>query len=269
MHNKKSSAVGGLVRAIDVKQVSRELGVRYVLEGSVRTAANRVRITTQLIDARTGLHLWADRYDRDFTDVFAVQDEITTNVVRALQVELVEGEQARVWHQTTDNVQAWSCLTRAVVHFHNNMTSGGIATARKLLEEALRFDPNYAAAWIWLGQMHWHTVRWLWSDAPDESLAKAAECAERARSSTDEYSELHTLLGSIHLMRREFDEAISECEKAVALDPNGAYATAFLGFTLNWVGRPEEAISFAQKAMRFSPLHASWYFNVAAQRLSG
>ena len=112
--------------------------------------------------------------------VFAVQDEITTNVVKALQVELVEGEQARVWHQTTDNVQAWSCLTQAVVHFNNNMTSGGIKTARKLLEEALRFDPNYAAAWVWLGQMHWHDVRWLWSDAPDESLAKAAECAERA-----------------------------------------------------------------------------------------
>ena len=251
-------------KAVNVRQVSRELGVRYVLEGSVRTAGNRVRVTAQLIDASSDLHLWADRFDRELTDVFAVQDEITTNVVKALQVELIEGEQARVWHHTTDNIQAWSCLTQAVVHFVNKLSSESTQAARKLLEEALALDPNYAAAWVWLGQMHWHDARFLWSDAPDESLAKALECAKKARSSSGTYSELHTLLGSIHLMRREFEEAVSECEKAVSLDPSGAYATGFLGFALNWVGRPAEGLSLAQKAMRYSPLHASWYFGVAA-----
>jgi len=250
-------------RAIDVKQVSRELGVRYVLEGSVRTTANRVRVTAQLIDARTGLHLWADRYDRDLTDVFAVQDEITTQIVKSLQVELVEGEQARVWHHSTHNVEAWSCLTRGVMHF-NNTTQEECQIARKLVEEALQLDPNYAAAWVWLGLIYWCNVRDLCASAPDESLAKAAECAEKARALDDDYSELHGLLGAIHLIRGEFDAAIESCERAVALDPNGAYVTGFLGFALNWAGRPEEAISLAQKAMRFSPLHPSWYVVVAA-----
>ena len=250
-------------KTIDIKQVSRDLGVRYVLEGSVRTAGNRVRVTAQLIDAQTGLHLWADRYDRDLTDVFAVQDDITTNVVNALQIELVEGEQARVWHRSTENVEAWSCLSQAVMHF-NNFTKEENQTARNLVEQALELDPNYAAAWVWLGQIYWHDVRFLWASDPDESLKKAAECAEKARALDENYSEFHALLGSIHLMKGEFDAAIEACERSVALDPNVAYATAFLGFALNWAGRPEEALNFAEKAMRFSPLHPSWYIGVAA-----
>jgi len=103
-----------------VKQVSAELGVRYLLEGSVRSAGKRVRVTAQLIDAESGLQLWANRYDRDLTDVFAVQDEITTNVVKALQVELVEGEQVRVWHRSTSNVEAWACLTQALIIKNKN-----------------------------------------------------------------------------------------------------------------------------------------------------
>ncbi len=250
-------------KAIDVKQVSRDLGVRYVLEGSVRTTRNRVRVTAQLIDAHTGLHLWANRYDRDLTDVFAVQDEITTNVVKALQVALVEGEQARVWHRSTDSVEAWSCLTRAVRHAAN-ITREENQIARKLVEEALQLDPNYAVAWVWLGHTYRYDVRFLWASAPDESLAKAAECAERARALDDEYSELHGLLGLIYLVRGEFDAAIDSCERAVALDPNGAWVTGILGLTLNWAGRPEEALNLARKAMRFSPLHPSWYVYVAA-----
>ena len=136
--------------------------------------------------------------------------------------------------------------------------------ARKLLEEALQLDPNYAAAWVWLGHTYWRDVRFLWASAPDESLAKAAECAERARALDDDYSELHGLLGAIHLIKSEFDAAIESCERSVALEPNGAYVTAFLGFALNWAGRPEEALSLAQRAMRFSPLHPSWYVAVAA-----
>jgi adenylate cyclase len=255
---------------IDVKQVSRDLGVRYVLEGSVRTAANRVRVTAQLIEARTGLHLWANRYDRDLTDVFAVQDEITTNVVKALQVALVEGEQARVWHRSTHNVEAWNCLTRALMHF-NNLSREENQIARKLLEEALRLDPDYAAAWVRLGFTYWHDVRHQWASAPDESLAKAVECAERVRALDDDYSELHALLGFIHLTKGEFDAAVESCERGVALDPNGASVTAYLAHALNWAGRPEEALSLAQKAMRFSPLHPSWYvyFAAHANRLLG
>jgi adenylate cyclase len=202
--------------------------------------------------------------------VFAVQDEITTNVVKALQVALVEGEQARVWHHSTDNVEAWSCLTRAAMHF-NNPGREENQIARKLLDEALQLDPNYAAAWVWLGHTYRRDVRFLWASAPDESLAKAAECAERARALDDNYSELHGLLGFIHLIRGEYDAAIESCERAVALNPNGAYVTAFLGLVFNWAGRPEEALNLAQKAMRFSPLHPSWYVReeAHANRLLG
>lgn len=250
-------------KAIDIKQVGRDLGVRYVLEGSVRTAQNRVRVTAQLIDAQTGHHLWANRYDGDLTDVFAVQDEITTNVIKALQVQLFEGEQARVWHHSTHDVEAWSCLTRAVMHF-NNFTSEENEAARKLLKKALQLDPDYAAAWVWLGQIYWHDVRFLWSSEPEQSLAKAEECAQRAREIDEDYSELHALVGAIHLMNGEFDAALESCRRAVSIDPNGAYVSGFLAFALNWAGRPEEALSLAQKTMRFSPLQPAWYVGVAA-----
>ena len=250
-------------KAIDIKQVGQELGVRYVLEGSVRTAMNRVRVTAQLIDAQTGHHVWANRYDGDLTDVFAVQDEITTNVVKALQVQLFEGEQARVWHHSTHDVEAWSCLTQAVMHF-NNFTSEENEAARKLLKQALQLDPDYAAAWVWLGQIYWHDVRFLWSSTPEESLEQAVECAQKAREIDEDYSELHALFGAIQLMKGEFEPALESCRRAVSLDPNGAYVSGFLAFALNWAGRPEEALSLAQKAMRFSPLHAAWYVGVAA-----
>ena len=250
-------------KAIDVKQVSRDLGVRYVLEGSVRTARDRVRVTAQLIDAHTGLHLWANRYDRELTDVFAVQDEITTTVVKALQVELVEGEQARDWHHSTHNVEAWSCLSRAVRHA-DNLSQEENQMARKLVEEALQLDPTYAAAWVWLGLIYCDDVRFLWASVPDESLAKATECAERARALDDNYSELYALLGDIYLIKDEFDVAVESCEHAVALNPSGAYVTAFLGNALNYAGRPEEALNLIRKAMRFSPHHPSWYFGVEA-----
>jgi len=149
------------------------------------------------------------------------------------------------------------------MHF-NNFTREENQIARNLLEEALQLDPNFATAWVWLGHTYWIDVRYLWTSAPDESLAKAAECAEKARALDDDYSELHALLGDIHLIRGEFDAAIESCERAVALDPNGAYVTGLLGLALNWAGRPEEALNLAQKAMRFSPLHPSWYVYVAA-----
>ncbi len=147
---------------------------------------------------------------------------------------------------------------------HHNLTPEENQIARNLLDEALQLDPDYAAAWVWLGHTYRRDVRFLWASAPDESLAKAAECAERARALDDDYSELYGLLGAIHLMKGELDAAIESGERAVALDPNGAFVTGFLAFALNWVGRPEEALSLAQKAMRFSPLHPSWYVYVAA-----
>ncbi len=250
-------------KAVDVKQVSRALGVRYVLEGSVRKAGNRVRITAQLIDAEDGGHVWAARFDRDLTDIFALQDEITSNVVTALQVRLVEGEQARVWQKSTQNLSAWECLMQGLPHFRR-FTQEENTRARSLFEKAVELDPGYAAAWVWLGWTHWADARFLWTDSPSDATGRAVELAEKARALDDSLSETHALLGAIHLMRRDYDQAVSEGEKAIALNPNGADVTALLAMTLNWSGRAEEAGALIEKAMRLSPLYSAWYLAVQA-----
>ena len=245
----------------DVRHVAQDLGVRYVLEGSVRKAGERVRITGQLIDSVTGYHAWAERYDRDLTDIFALQDEITTNVVTALQVQLVEGEQARVWRRLTDNIEAWGCLTQARVHFRRYTREENVK-ARELSQRAVELDPSYAPAWVWLAWTYWTELRFGWTDSPDEAFARAAELGHKALSLNESLSESHALLGAIHLIKGQYDEAIAEGERAVSLDPNGADVTALLAMTLNWAGRPQEAIGLVEKAMRLSPLYSAWYLAV-------
>jgi adenylate cyclase len=257
-------------KAVDVKQVSRDLNVRYVLEGSVRKAGNRVRVTAQLIDANTGHHLWAKRYDRELTDIFELQDEITTNVATALHVQLMEGDQARVWRRSTSNLEAWQCLTQGLSHFRV-FTPDENLKARRLFHKAVTLDSQYAAARVWLGWTYWAEVRYLWTDSLDDALVQAVEMAHEALALDDTVPEAHALLGTIHLIKREYDEAVAAGEKAVALDPNGADVTALLAMTLNWAGRPEEAIGLVRKAMGLSPLYSAWYLSVLAhaQRLLG
>ena len=250
-------------KAVDVKQVARDQGVRYVLEGSVRKAGSRVRITAQLIDATTGDHAWSARFDRDLSDVFELQDEITSNVVTALHVRLVEGEQARVWRRSTGNVGAWECLTLALAHFRRFAGSEN-ARARTLLEKAVELDPRYAAGWIWLAWTHWADARYLWVDAPGEAVSRAADFVAKAFALENDLAEAHSLMGAIHLMRREYDEAVDAGRRAVALDANSADATALLAMSLNWAGEPGEALALVEKAMRLSPLYSAWYLAVAA-----
>jgi adenylate cyclase len=257
-------------KAVDMKRVAKELGVRYVLEGSVRKAGNRVRITAQLIDAADGHQVWAARFDRDLDDVFALQDEITSNVVTALHVRLVEGEQARVWQKSTENLFAWECLMQGLPHFRR-FTREENVMARGLFAKAVELDPDYAAGLVWLGWTHWADARFLWTESPSEAAARAAVLADKALGLSDGLSEAHSLLGAIHLMRRDYDQAVAEGEKAVALDPNGADVTALLAMTLNWSGRAEEAGALIDKAMRLSPLYSAWYLAVQAHayRLTG
>ena len=250
-------------KAVDLRQVGRDLGVRYVLEGSVRTAGNKIRITAQLIEVAAGGHVWSARFDRDLTDLFALQDEITSNVVTALHVRLVEGEQARVWCRSTDNLGAWECLTQALPHFRR-YTQQDNARARTLFEKAVELDPGYATAWVWIGWTHWAEARFLWVKEPGEAAARATELARKALALDNDLSETHALLSAIHLMNREFDEAIAEGEVAVGLDPNGADVTALLAMTLNWSGQPEEARAMIEKAKRMSPLYSAWYLAVQA-----
>jgi len=197
--------------AIDVKQVSREQGVRYVLEGSVRKAGSRVRVTAQLIDATTGHHVWAERYDRDLEDIFAVQDEITREVVVALDVRLREGEQARVWSGGTKSVEAWECI-RLSQDALNRFKAEDRIEARRLIDRALELDPNYATAWFSLGGYYFHEAesgtRYENEADQDATLDSAVKCATKAVELDPSLADAYGLLGLCQLSKEDYDLAV-------------------------------------------------------------
>ncbi|UWQ89794.1 tetratricopeptide repeat protein [Rhodobacteraceae bacterium M382] len=245
--------------AVDVKQVSREQGVRYVLEGSVRSSAGRVRVTAQLIDATSGLHLWAERYDRKMQDIFAVQDDITREIVVAMDVELREGEQHRIWSRGTDNLEAWECTRLAT----DAVLSGSVQDRPKAIERidrALTLDPDYAFAWCMRA--------WLYFGEADvgggivdrkrfdEAQALTFDCAHRALALDRDCAEAHAILALAHLNAGDHDKAMELTETAIALAPNNA---EILGGVASAVmrksGYPERGAELVRKAMRLSPVY--------------
>jgi adenylate cyclase len=240
------------------QEISRELGIRFLLEGSVRKAGNRVRINAQLIDAVKGDHLWAERYDRDILDFFALQDEITKEIVVALQVKLTHGEQVRTWYKTTENLQAWGYVVKGTDLFEH-YTKEDNAKARTLFEQAVHLDPDYASAWTKLAWTHFIDVRLGISKDPSESLKKAIELAKKASALDDKLPDIHSFWNSIYFIQKQPDKAIAEGEKAITLDPNNAWAHILQAQTMHFAGRFEESISLAKKAMRLSPYYPAWY----------
>jgi len=240
-------------KPVKVQQVSKDLGVRYVLEGSVRRSGNRVRISAQLIDARNGLHIWAEQYDRHLKDIFAVQDEITKAIITAMQVELTEGEQARGPARGTNNLTAYlKCLQANELIHRINIESN--ALAKRLAEEAIALDPNYAWAYYNLGRSHQQDV-WLGvSESPEESISKAMELVQKAVSLDDSLAEAHGRLGFLLVMRGQYDEAIAEAEKGVTMNPNSAMAHVLLGKTLSFAGMWNESIPLYKKAILLDPI---------------
>jgi adenylate cyclase len=245
-------------KPVKVHQVAEELGVRYVLEGSVQKAGNRVRITAQLVDAVTGRHMWAERYDRELKDLFALQDNITREIVTALQVELTEGEQARVWAKSTKNMESWTYVNQGL-KYYRLFTKKGVAQARQMLERAVELDPDNAFAYSWLGWTHWMDARWGWSASRAQSFQHANELAQKAIALNNSLATAHNLLGAIYLLKREHQKAIAEAELAVTLFPNGADVNATFGWILTYSGRPEEGIRYLKHAMRLSPTYEDWY----------
>ncbi len=244
-------------KPVKVQRVAEDLGVRYVLEGSVQTSGDKVRITAQLIDALTGNHLWAERYDRDYKDIFALQDEITDRIVTALRVKLTEGEEARVHRKHTRSVAAWNLLGRGVEPFYRfNRTDN--TTARQFFENAIEVDRGYALAYALLAWTHWFDAQNGWSENPELSFGRASFLAEKARGLDDALPDVYALQGAIHLYKREYDEAIEAGEKAVAFNPNHATNVALLAMFLHNAGRPEEAIGMYKTAMRLSPYYSDW-----------
>jgi adenylate cyclase len=246
-------------KPVKVQRVAEDLGVRYVLEGAVQTSGDQVRITAQLIDALSGNHLWAERYDRSMTELFALQDEITDRIVVALRIKLTEGEEARVHRKHTHSLEAWNLLSRGMEHLYRaNKTDN--ATGRQLFEKAIEVDRGYALAYALLAWTHWHDAfHHGWSENQELSLERASFLAEKARALDDALPDVYALQGTIHLLRREYDEAIEAGEKAVAYNPNHATNMAILAMILHNGGRPEEAIRTYKTAMRLSPYYPAWF----------
>jgi adenylate cyclase len=246
-------------QAVDVKRVGREQGVQYVLEGSVRKAGSRLRVTTQLIDAVSGHHLWAERYDREASDVFAVQDDITREVASALQVQLTEGEQARLWASGTRNLQAWEFAIRAsdlIDRHHWEDTH----EARRLLEQALRLDEDYAAAWSMLGATHWtDAINAGWSDSREESLALALEANDRAQTIDPTSPGMLAHRALIQQSLQSYDEALALSQKAVMFAPNNSHVTALAAVIASYGGEPQNAIELVERAIRLCPIYPAWY----------
>jgi len=245
-------------KPVKVQQISEELGVRYVLEGSVRKGGDKIRIAAQLIDALSGHHLWAEQYDRNLDDIFAVQDDLTKEIITAMQVKLTEGEQARAVAKGTNNLQAYlKCLQAQGYHIRLNPESN--AMAKQLAEEAVALDPEYAYAYYALGTAHQIDVWLRASKSPKQSLAKAMELLQKAIALDDTFAEAHARLGFQYSMMRQHDKGIAETEKAVALNPNSATAHFYLGKTLFFAGRHEESIPEYKKGIRLNPIPTSAY----------
>jgi len=245
-------------KPVKVQQVSEELGVQYVLEGSVRKAGDKIRVTAQLIDALNGNHLWSERYDRNLNDIFAVQDDITKNVITAMQVKLTEGERVRNVAKGTNNLEAYLKCLQANEYFRQ-LNPESNALAKQLAEEAINLDPDYAWAYFVLGRAHMVDV-WLTSTkSPKDSIAKSRELGQKALALDDSLAEAYALLAYLLTMTGQHDEAIALAEKAVALNPNSSDLHYRLGKIFTFVSRWEESLLEYNKAIRLDPIPQNFY----------
>ncbi len=257
-------------RSVDVREAAKQLGVRYVLEGSVRKSGNRIRITAQLIDAKDGTHLWAERYDRAIDDIFAIQDEITLVLATEMQVKLTEGEQARLRYTTTHNVEAWTYWAQGMSHYRQAVTKEK-CPARHYWEKALTLDPNSASLNAMLGFMHCLDARFGWWDDRETAIEKATAYADRALEIDLGNADAYTTSSLILLMQRRYDEAVADARKAVQLAPGSADAAELASFVLTPSGYPEEAVVQSEKAIALSPNYPAVYLGTLgnAYRLAG
>ncbi|MBT8350949.1 MAG: tetratricopeptide repeat protein, partial [Deltaproteobacteria bacterium] len=249
-------------KPIKVKQVAEELGVRYVLEGSVRKTEDRVRVTAQLIDAISGHHLWAERYDRDLKDIFALQDEITLKIVTAMQVKLTDGEQARLWSKKIGNLDLYLKRMEGMAACREGTVESHMREAQ-IAQEMIDMAPESPVGYASLGHSYWYLA--AVGKSPQENLEKAFKLAQKALSLDESYAAGHAILGSIYLRRREHEKAIAAGERSIELDPNGAFVHVNLGMMLSFAGRPDEAIGHIKKAIRLNPFPEEWYFRWLAR----
>ena len=244
-------------KAVKVQQVGRELGVQYVLEGSVRKAGNQVRVTAQLADATTGDHLWAERYDRPAQDIFAVQDSIVQRIVTTLNLEFTLVHQGWQFERHTDNPEAYDDALRGLEYLLTPTKEANLK-ARQMFEKAIELDPKYASAYADLGAIY--LIDWVsqWSNDP-HTLDRALQLEQQAIALSDSLDEAHQVLAETYLYKKQYDEATAEAERAIALDPNSSFGYMVLADIMDFSGKPAGAVSLAEKAMRLDPRNPEGY----------
>jgi adenylate cyclase len=255
-------------QAIDLRRVAGELGVRYVLEGSVRSVGTRLRITAQLIAAEDGSHLWAERFDRSVDDIFEIQDEITKEIVTALRVNLTDGEVASVISHGTKNVEAWQLCFEATELFMR-FSASDYLQARALAERALKLDPNFSYAWATLGFTYWWDGRLGYTGDTKEKFARADEYARKAMSIDSTVSWAIGLSAMVAAPIGRHQEGIDIARRGVDLYPGNADVRAFLGFALLHAGQLAEAVEHIRAAMDFNPFYPNWYLGGLQSALRG
>ena len=245
-------------KPVMVQRVSEELGVRYVLEGSVQKEGDRLRITAQLIDAKTGNHLWSESYDRDLKDLFELQDDITKNVIMALQVKLTQGETASIYGKGTKILKAYLKQMKGLHHllrFNKNDNE----TSRWLLQDAITLDPNYANAYVMLAWTYYKEAASRWTKTPAKSFEKAVELAKKAISIDKQNALAYTVFANIYASTGQFQKAVAAGRKAFSLDPANSHINALYGLSLYNLGQFKETIPLFEKAIRIDPKHPGWY----------
>jgi len=250
-------------KPVKIQQVSEELGVQYVLVGSVQKSGDNLRITAQLIDATTGYHLWTARYDRKLKDLFALQDEITLKIINALAVSLTEGEQAAM-RRTTENFVAWGYCTKGIGLFEH-FSKEYNRLAREYLEKAVTIDPKYAIAWTMLAWVHVIDAWFGFSESPSESIERAVALAKKAAALGGTQPELYSLWSTIYLNQGQYEKAIDAGRKAIANGPNNALSHVLLAYVMLFAGKFNEAVLFAERSIRLTPYSPDWYLAILGQ----
>ena len=250
-------------KAVHLRQIGDELGVGYVVEGSVRKSGDRVRITAQLNDVATGSHIWAEHYDRELADVFAVQDEITEAIVAAIEPQLYAAENFRAQRKAPGSLDAWDLVMRALSHYWR-VTRQDNVVAQALLEKAISIDPNYGQALGVLATTYMFCVHMGWADHVTTKRGERAALAAIRADNDDPWA--HQALGGVYMMERRFDDSLAEFELALQLNPNFAMAQAYYGVSLCYSGRWQEGYEAAQRAIRLSPRDPflAVYYGIAA-----
>jgi adenylate cyclase len=239
-------------QTLDIREVGRDLGARYVLEGSVRKAGNRLRVTAQLIDAGTGNHVWADRYDRVLEDIFALQDEISQTLAARIEPELASAERERARRRPTEDLGAWDLYQRAMWHLYR-FTPEDASKARELFAGAIARDPGFSSAYTGLAYQQLYDVMNGYTDDVDMSLSDAEQNIRKALGFDDKDALARFTLGRLYTLKPDYEAAIGEFERGIALNPGFAQIYHGIGFALAFGGRPEEAIPYFEKAIRLSP----------------